>query len=41
MAINPARILRIDKGTLKVGASADVFIVDDNKEFKIEAERFI
>ncbi len=41
MALNPARILWIDKGTLKVGASADVIIVDDNKEFKIEAKRFV
>ena len=41
MALNPVRILRIDKGTLKTGASADVIIVDDNKEFKIEAEGFV
>jgi dihydroorotase len=40
MALNPARILRIGKGTLKVGALSDVFIVDDNKEFKVEAEGF-
>jgi len=40
MALNPARILQIDKGTLKAGADADVIIVDQNKEFKVEAERF-
>jgi dihydroorotase len=40
MALNPAGILRIDKGTLKLGADADVVIVDQNKEFKVEAERF-
>src|SRR4030043_251304 len=41
MALNPVRILRIEKGPLKTGASADVIIVDDNKEFKIEAEGFV
>lgn len=41
MALNPAKILGIDKGALKVGANADVVIVDVNKEFKVEAERFI
>ena len=40
MALNPAKILRIDKGSLKVGSIADVIMVDKNKEFKIEAERF-
>lgn len=41
MALNPAKILGIDKGALKVGANADVVIVDVNKEVKVEAERFI
>jgi dihydroorotase len=41
MALNPAGILQIDKGTLKVGADADMVIVDQNKEFKVEAERFV
>ena len=34
MAFNPAGILQINKGTLKVGSDADVVIVDTNKEFK-------
>jgi dihydroorotase len=41
MTLNPARILNIDKGTLKVGNDADVVIVDENKEFKVEAEGFV
>lgn len=41
MALNPARILQINKGTLKVGTDADVVIVDKNKEFKVESERFV
>jgi dihydroorotase len=40
-ALNPARILNIDKGTLRVGSGADVVVLDRNKEFKVEPERFI
>ncbi|MEW6419360.1 MAG: dihydroorotase [Nitrospirota bacterium] len=40
MAVNPAKILGIKKGTLKVDADADVIIFDVNKEFKVEAEKF-
>lgn len=40
-ANNPARILNIGKGTLKSGSDADVVVVDRNKEFTVEAERFI
>ncbi len=40
MTANPARILRLDKGTLKVGSDADVVIIDINKEFKVETEKF-
>ncbi|MCL0068313.1 dihydroorotase [Thermodesulfovibrionales bacterium] len=40
MALNPARILKIDKGTLKVGSDADIVILDTNREFKVEAEKF-
>ncbi len=41
MALNPAKILQIDKGTLRVGADADVIIVDTAKEFRVEPEKFI
>jgi dihydroorotase len=41
MAWNPARILGIDRGTLKIGSDADVVIVDENKEYKVEPDRFI
>src|SRR4030043_2326504 len=33
MALNPARILQIDKGTLRVGSDADVVIIDEKKEY--------
>jgi dihydroorotase len=41
MTCNPARILHIDKGTLKIGSDADLVVLDRNKEFKVEPERFI
>jgi len=41
MAVNPAKILRANKGSLKIGSEADVVIVDADKEFKVEAEKFI
>ena len=36
LAVNPAKILGIDKGTLSVGAPADIMIVDANKEFVLD-----
>lgn len=41
MALNPAGILRLNKGTLKQGADADITIVDMKKKFKVEAEKFV
>ncbi len=40
MTINPARILHIAKGTLGVGADADVTLIDLNKEETINPEEF-
>ncbi len=39
-AYNPAKILGIDKGTLKVGSDADMVILDMNREWKVEPEKF-
>ncbi|MBM4135664.1 MAG: dihydroorotase [Nitrospira sp.] len=41
MALNPARILKIEKGTLKVGTDADVVILDINREFTVEVDKFL
>lgn len=41
MAANPAKILGINNGTLKIGSDADVIIVDMNREYKVEPEKFI
>jgi dihydroorotase len=40
LTINPAGLVRIDKGTLKPGAQADLVIVDLNGGTKIDASRF-
>jgi dihydroorotase len=40
MSINPARILGIQKGTLKPGAQADIIIFDPEREFTVDVERF-
>ncbi len=41
IALNPARILGIEKGTLKIGTDADVVILDMNREFTVEADKFL
>jgi dihydroorotase len=40
MTINPARILGIDKGTLRIGADADVTIIDPELEWTVDPEFF-
>ncbi|MCK4325432.1 amidohydrolase family protein, partial [bacterium] len=40
MSINPAKILGIGKGTLAVGADADVTIIDLSKERTVRPEEF-
>ena len=40
LSVNPARIFNLDRGTLKVGAVADVTIFDPNGEIKIDTSKF-
>jgi len=38
MSCNPAKILNIDRGTLSIGAIADITLINPNKEWLVEAE---
>ena len=40
LTINPARLLGLETGTLKVGAIADITIIDPQATWRIEPERF-
>jgi len=40
MTINPARVLGINKGTLRVGADADVTIIDPSRPWTVAAGDF-
>ena len=39
MSVNPARILGIDAGTLRVGANADIALVDLNEEWTVDPDK--
>jgi len=41
LTTNPARILRLDRGTLRVGAPADVTVIDPQARWRIEPEKFL
>lgn len=41
MALNPAKILNIDGGTLGVGKQADIVIVDPNSQWEVKREDFV
>lgn len=41
MSLNPSRILSINKGTLSVGADADIIVVDPEKEWVVRKENLL
>lgn len=40
LTINPARVLGLDKGRLKVGGDADITIIDLNREWVVDPNQF-
>ena len=38
--VNPARLLKIEAGTLSVGALADITLIDPNLEWTVDAAAF-
>jgi dihydroorotase len=40
LACNPAKIFKLDRGTLKVGAAADVTVFDPEKQIKVDVSKF-
>lgn len=40
MSLNPSRILGLNKGTLSVGADADIIVVDPEREWVVKKENF-
>jgi len=40
LSVNPAAILKIDKGTLSAGADADITIIDIHAEWTVDASQF-
>ena len=40
MAVNPSRILRINKGSLSIDADSDITIFDPSKEWTVDISKF-
>jgi len=40
MCLNPSRILGLNKGTIQVGKTADITIIDPNEEYIVEVKKF-
>jgi dihydroorotase len=40
MSYNPARILKLEGGSLAVGSVADITIIDPEKKWKVKASEF-
>jgi dihydroorotase len=40
MSVNPARLLRLERGTLATGSVADVTVIDPNLDWAVEPDRF-
>jgi dihydroorotase len=41
MSTRAAQIVKLDRGTLKVGAVADVTVIDPNRSWKIDVQKFV
>ena len=41
MSLNPAALLRLEAGTLAVGAIADITVIDPNLEWTVTPEKFL
>jgi dihydroorotase len=41
MSLNPAALLRLDAGTVGIGAIADITVIDPNLEWTVSPERFL
>ena len=40
LSVNPANILKIPKGSLKTGSDADITVIDINKKWTVDADKF-
>ncbi len=41
MSLNPSKVLHIDKGTLGIGKTADITIIDPNEEYTVNTVGFV